>query len=187
MRESSLFPNPSQTSKDPWLEKTLKNLLNRFEIWAFGSPPCLTNTHSDQGPCFRTGWNKILCPVILLYWILTFQGYQLLPESTPHTDSQDRQTTSLFKTRHRTQLSDHVLFLSNQPTLDRTSWKTQFLWTHLHPIDQISILLPRKTCLSNMRQVIPGLSPTALKNECSCRGYSNGILSFFGKYLLSPY
>ena len=30
MRESSLFPNPSQTSKDPWLEKTLKNLLNRY-------------------------------------------------------------------------------------------------------------------------------------------------------------
>ena len=30
MRESSLFSNPSQTSKDPRLEKTLKNLLKRY-------------------------------------------------------------------------------------------------------------------------------------------------------------
>ena len=30
MRESSLFSNPSQTSKDPQLEKTLKNLLKRY-------------------------------------------------------------------------------------------------------------------------------------------------------------
>lgn len=47
------------------------------------------HAHSNQMPYFGASWEKKnLGPVILLYWVLTFQGYQaLLPEPTPHTGS----------------------------------------------------------------------------------------------------
>lgn len=67
--------------------------------------PSVISTHSDQVSYFRARGRKTLCPYPILLGS-HFPGLSslLLPEPMPHTDSWGRETSTLFKNRHRIRL-----------------------------------------------------------------------------------
>lgn len=166
MWESFLFLNPRQTSKDPWLEKTLKNTLNRYlESEPLGPQHtsltlilirCLVLEQAGIKYCallpyyigFSVSRVNMLCFLSLHHTLTPKTGGQLLLSETD------------IKYRCLTMFPSYPI---SQPWIALAK-TLQLLWTDLNPADWISVLVPRKSCLSNIRQVIPGLSPSALKN-----------------------
>lgn len=135
MRESFLFPNPSQTSKGQRLKDM--NLLNRYlKSEPLGAHHASLTLILIRGLVLElVGIKYVPCSS---YFISSHLPVMIASESTPHTDSQDRRTFSLFKTRHRTQLCSLFSSLSISQPWIALSQKNSFLWTHLLFVNQHS-------------------------------------------------
>ena len=166
MWESFIFLNPRQTSKDPWLEKTLKNTLNRY-LESEPQGPQHTSLTLILIRCLVLEQAGIKYCVLLSYYIgfSASRVNMLCFLSLNHTLTLKTGRQLLFS-KTDIKYGCLIMFPSypiSQPWIALAK-TLQLLWTHLSPVDWISVLMPRKSCLSNIRQVIPGLSPADLKN-----------------------
>lgn len=150
-------------SKDPCLEKKLKDTFNRY----FKSEP-LGPQHASFWPgiLFWSRVEKNPVSVILFYGVLAFQGYHAFCFlSLRHTLTPRSGRQLLFsETDTKYGCVAMLPILSHQPSLDCLSQITHSLWTYPNPDDQANVLLPEKSWLCDMRQVIPGLSRAAFKS-----------------------